>query len=832
VGSKRPRPCFSLPTTYYPLSTLPLLAQTAAANSTLTSVLEFDWPYSAAEWLMFGGLIVAAGFAVWMCWRDTRRLSPFWTVWLTMLRLGLLAGLAAIALNPHTRTQTEAFRPSQVAILVDTSLSMSQPLEVPTQRTAVAPQTRAEAVQKLLRESPLIAELRKQHNVDLYRFDSDLSPSLHRFSADSERNATAPPATPDGSAPSAKPPEAVPDYAAVLAPQGAETRLGDAVDKALAELKGNTLSGVLVISDGAANSGRDVRVASERAKKSGARIVAVGVGATLPPMNIELVRVVAPTDVQKGDSFEIAAFIQSQGMAGQSAQVELLQKSGDEKESSVVDTKSVNLSEDGRPVELKFDRVPPGAGNYEYTVRVKPQGTVIESREDDNTQSRPINIYDRPMKILLIAGGPMRDYRFVRNLLHRHPSMDVDVWLQSGDVGISQDSDNLLFKFPPTREELFAYDVILAFDPDWKLISPEQQKLLEEWVAQEGGGLVFIAGDIYTEQLANDSPEVATIRRLCPVLVDQPGPAIRGDAAAQAWPVSLTQEGQAAEFLRLSDDVTLASKLWQQFPGFYKCFPTKGRKGGTTVYAEFSDPLSRGRDGQPVLIAAQRFSQGQSLYIGSAEFYRLRSYGDELYDRFWIKLTRKAAEGRSKRGVQRGMLILEGREYDLGQVVPVRARVVNAQFQPLETETINLEAYDPQGKPLTPVPVLTKDPTRPQEFKGDFRVLLPGKYKIGVAVPDEKEPVTAELQVRLPQLEFAKLIQDVPTMESLVSGAGGKYLTLKEAADVAPSLFPNKGERIVIDQRIKELWDRSWVLYLLIGLLGVEWLTRKLLRLA
>jgi hypothetical protein len=40
------------------------------------------------------------------------------------------------------------------------------------------------------------------------------------------------------------------------------------------------------------------------------------------------------------------------------------------------------------------------------------------------------------------------------------------------------------------------------------------------------------------------------------------------------------------------------------------------------------------------------------------------------------------------------------------------------------------------------------------------------------------------------------------------------------------------GQEIIIDQQLRELWDRQWVLFLLVGLLGVEWLTRKLLKLA
>ena len=84
----------------------------------------------------------------------------------------------------------------------------------------------------------------------------------------------------------------------------------------------------------------------------------------------------------------------------------------------------------------------------------------------------------------------MRDYRFLRNMLYRHPGIDVDVWLQSADPSqaISQDSNQLLSQFPQTREEFFGtdtvpgYDVVIAFDPDWSQLSDENIDLLREWV--------------------------------------------------------------------------------------------------------------------------------------------------------------------------------------------------------------------------------------------------------------------------------------------------------------------------------------------------------------
>ena len=103
----------------------------ADASATITS-REFDWPDSPLRWLLLlGGGVALSLWVVWLYVRDTRDLSVGWKLWLTALRLGVLAGLLVIALNPSDRTQKQAFRPSRVAVLVDTSLSMRHPAEAP-----------------------------------------------------------------------------------------------------------------------------------------------------------------------------------------------------------------------------------------------------------------------------------------------------------------------------------------------------------------------------------------------------------------------------------------------------------------------------------------------------------------------------------------------------------------------------------------------------------------------------------------------------------------------------------------------------------------------------
>ena len=40
--------------------------------------------------------------------------------------------------------------------------------------------------------------------------------------------------------------------------------------------------------------------------------------------------------------------------------------------------------------------------------------------------------------------------------------------LQSATPGALQDADRLLTEFPATDEDLGEYDVVVAFDPDWR----------------------------------------------------------------------------------------------------------------------------------------------------------------------------------------------------------------------------------------------------------------------------------------------------------------------------------------------------------------------------
>ncbi len=805
----------------------------AADSTSLVMTPEYDFPMHAWQWVLYGGGFVAAfAVTIYFYLRDSKELSRFWRAWLLVLRLSVLAALVVIAINPRQRTQKVSYRPSRVAVLVDTSLSMRYPERMPQQDSEVVA-SRTEAVQELLTQSTLIEELREKHDVSLYTFDSQLEGPHQVFRRDFRTESNAESTTGIESDPSG---EKSLDWDEVLRARGLETRLGETVLNLVRQLGGKTLSGIVLLSDGAANSGIDPDSAANAARAANARILTVGVGSVEQPVNLQLASLQAPTDVFVGDQYEISAFVRSQGLEGRNAIVELqMRAEGEELAPAIVASEEILLAKDGLPTEVKFRRDPVDTGSVEYFVEVKTPDQIRELSMDDNRSRKTIHVIDRKLRVLLIAGGPMRDYRFVRNMLYRHSAVEVDIWLQSADRGaaISQESDRLLMRFPEKREDFFNYDVVVAFDPDWQNFPPNSVEMLAEWVYRDSGGVILVAGEVNTPKLASAAGEMEPILDLYPVVLNSYLLDLQfQDKAEQAWPIEFTRDGSNAGFLQLADDPLHSTETWERFGGVYRCYPTGGSKAGATIFANFTDPRTQTEHGQPILIASQFYGSGRILYIGTGELWRLRSIDEEYYDRFWTKAVRDVGQSRLKRGTNRGTLLMERNQYVLGQTVRVRGQLRDPQFNDLTEETAKMEVYDPTGKPMIPARVLTADPNRTGQYVGDFRVSQTGVYKIVLPIPDSSDELIEKIDVTLPNLESDQSRQNIQLLRKLAEDSQGTYFPLELAAKEIPGRLPNRGEEYLVDERLRTLWDRQWVMLLLVAFLSTEWLTRKLLKLA
>jgi hypothetical protein len=452
---------------------------------------------------------------------------------------------------------------------------------------------------------------------------------------------------------------------------------------------------------------------------------------------------------------------------------------------------------------------------------------------------------DRKNHVLLLAGGAMRDYQFLRNLLYRDRYTSVDVLVQSAPPGISQEAKKILDDFPSTRGEMFDYDCIVAFDPDWTQLSAKQVELLEKWVGEQGGGLIVVAGPVDACKGPDSwvqSPDMNLIRNLYPVEFFGRMASTEGNMymGRDPSPLDFTREGMEADFLWLSDSATASAKAWASFPGVYSFCPVRGAKAGATVYARFSDPSVAQAGEGPVYFAGQFYGAGSVFYMGSAEIWRLRIVDDTYFSQFYTKLIRHVSQGRLLRGSTRGVLLVGQDRYMLGNTVEVRAQLTNARLEPLDMPSVNLQVIQPDGTSQTVA--MRADTSRAGAYFGQFPAVQEGTYRLELPVPEsENEQLSRRIQVRVPDLERENPRRNDAVLNAIAKNSGGiAYVGTGSA--FAPQRGTPLAEElkdhtttiimpITPDPRQEEEWLR-WMMVALCSLLCLEWLIRRLLKLA
>ena len=453
-----------------------------------------------------------------------------------------------------------------------------------------------------------------------------------------------------------------------------------------------------------------------------------------------------------------------------------------------------------------------------------------------------MEVVEAKTKVLLLASGAMRDYRFLRNQLRRDKFTEVDVWLQNAQSGISQDADQILSEFPNTREDLYQYDCIIAFDPNWGLLDISQVELLENWVAEEAGGLIVIAGPIHTSSWVQ-LPEYTKIRALYPVefqkrltLLDD---GLYGSKTP--WPILFSRDGKESNYLWLGDSFKESSEAWAEFSGVYGCYAVKGPKPGARVLGRYSDPDAGISAERPIYLAEQFYGSGRVFYMGSGEIWRLRSLDVGYFEHLYTSLIRHVSQGRLLRGSSLGQLLLARERYSVGEDVIVRAQLMASNREPLSTKSVIAQVIDPEGNGQNLI--LRADEGVPGNYLGQFNVGIEGSYGIEVPLGDSgAEQLVERILVSAPDVEFDETRRDEKLLNAIAHRSGGVYFPkasmINSGSVDLPTIYevlPNRSETKVIKGKPDDLFSENLnysLLAIICGALCMEWFLRRLVRLA
>ena len=710
-------------------------------------------------------------------------LPPAWRAALIAIRLTLLAVIVLCIMRPVIVVPSVLPQSSYVAVLMDDSSSMKLADETGG--------SRLDSVRQLMSDGS--------------RFYGSLADKFKlrefKFTASAERINTA----------------------MDLAGEGEHTNLAGSIDQTTREAAGLPMAGLIVISDGASNSGVDAEADSTSLavtlgglRARGIPIYAIGVGHTRLEDDVELTRATAPRRV----------------LAGSMATAELLLKAGGRK------TVKIELSEDNRLLRsqdvvvqgdattvarVSFTPSSPGLHRYKFSAVPSPEEPV----QDNNSQELLIDVEDARPKILYIEGEPRWEYGKLRDAVAEEKNVVLVSVLRSADgkfyrQGV-ENAEELAGGFPKSEEDLFKYDAVMIGSVESTFFTFDQLKSIEQFVSRRGGSLLALGG---SKSLNAGGYGTTPLADLLPVYLNGT-PAAGEIEEFKAAPADRGRDHPAA---RLAEQADANLKAWDQMPAVTLPEVITDTKPGATVILEARS--SRDKNRVAPLLVEERYGRGKTFALLASDTWRWRMMlesKNNSFETFWRNVLRYLVDG-VRRPVEASA---ERSFYAAGDPVRIRAEVADEKFLSINDAQVTARVTGPSGKS---VDVALKQTVEGgfEGYSAGFRPDEDGLYRVEVTAKRQgsKQATAAVLApgrtsflVGPVNREAWNAAQNRELLERVASETGGKYYTLDRADDLIDDITHRDSASSI--RETKDLWDMPFNFLLVLALASGEWFIRK-----
>lgn len=610
-----------------------------------------------------------------------------------------------------------------------------------------------------------------------------------------------------------------------LEADASSSRLGKCLRDVLEAQRGRPTSAVILLTDGIVTEGRTLSDAAEYARRKTIPLYAVGIGNDRAPRDLRLADLLVESEAFVNDLVHFDLKLAATGAAGQKVKV-VLRRAGQSK-ALAEETVSIEKDSDIKPVRLMHR--PDKEGDWEYEIAIEAKSPDANPENDRLTTT--IHVHNAMIRVLLVQSGPSYEFRFLKSMLERELNPDDEgepgkrgfqVVLQDADVQFADTDKSALRLFPVTREELFAYDVILFGDANPSFFSQTMLQNVADFVKERGGGIVFIAGPRFNPVAYRDTP-LASILPIDPATARLPDP---DDDLTQEIRPRPTPLGLSTGTLLLSDSRVENLQLWaQKLPGIYWWVETPHVRPGARVLLEH--PTKTGAQGASLpLLSMQFVGSGKVMFQAFDGSYRWRfRAGDEYFARYWIQTIRYLSRAKVLGQDRSAELASDREEYQRGEPVLLRLKFLDDRKAPAEDDGVSLMLERP-GSPRRTITARRTADAR-GVFEATLTNLAEGRYRAWLAAPAlEGEPPAKEFRVVAPPGEQARLEMDAVELKSAAKLSAGKFYTFASSGTLLDDLPPGRQVRIE-SLPPQPLWNSPLLAGVFVLLLVAEWLARK-----
>lgn len=760
------------------------------ADESLRLAWEHPWP----TWVWTLLLLAVVLFAVWSYTRlvGNRKGRGI----LAGVRAGLILLVLIVISGPLLELPRESVEEDWVLVLADRSESM----QIKDAEDATGRITRDDQLRETLADASVMLDQLGQEKQLVYL-------GFH-FGAYDLTGADAPQ---DGETPAGLPVE-------LGAPDGQRTSLNTALEQALQRAAARPLSGVVLLTDGRTDD-PPTRSVLRRLQADSVPVFAVPLGSTEPVGDLAIRRIDAPRRAFIRDKVPVSVEIDRLGSAVRDLGGTLTlvdQLTGEQ-----LDAVELAPGDDRDNVTLIAEPQLPGETVWEVVIDTTQPDLI----PDNNAKPINIDLVDRPLRVLMIAGYPRWEYRYVKNLLVREKSIESSVFLISADRDFAQEGNQPITRLPRSPEEFTAYDVVIIGDVPATFFSPDQLDMIRDHIAERGAGLLWIAGERYTPVTYTGTaladllpmrgslsfPPVGEPVNIRPTpLADRLGVLRLTSGEEVGWPVELIDPSYG----------------WSQLYYAQKIEPSM-LKPTTEVLAETVQEFSSG----PLpLVLKMRYGSGQCIYVATDEIWRWRYGRGELYpEQFWVQMIRMLGRESLSNSNQPAVLEINPRRLEAGQPVRIDLRLLDAELSDERRVSVTAILEDEDGNRLAEIE-LRRDERSEDRYSAVYLPETPGQLRVrldDLGLPELR--LSALLEVIASDDEMRRPETDHELLSALAESTDGKVLSPRDFGDLA-ELLPNRSVR-TINPLTERIWDTPLAFLLFLLLLTFEWVGRKVLRL-
>jgi uncharacterized membrane protein len=597
---------------------------------------------------------------------------------------------------------------------------------------------------------------------------------------------------------------------------GTATRLAPALDRARDELSGLPLAGLVMVSDGADTSDAAIDETLASLKARSIPVFTVGVGQERFAHDVQVTRVETPRTVLKGTALVVDVVLSQTGYGGQTVPLTV------EDDGRIVSTQEVTLPADGESatVKVRFTANEAGARTFKFKVPVQTGEQVTQN----NARDALIQVNDRAEKVLYYEGEPRFEYKFLRAAVTGDTNLQVASIDRTAENKYYRQSlsnpDELIGGFPKTREELFQYRGLILGSVEAASFTPEQLRMIADFVNKRGGGLLMLGG---RRSFAEGGWGGTPVGEVLPVVLEAAN--TKYFSEVQARP---TRAGATFPVIQIAGDEKASGAKWNDMPAVTTVNAIRLAKPGATVLLSGVD----NRKQDQIVLAYQRYGRGKAIALPIQDSWLWKmdakvSVTDTTHAMFWRRLIRWLVDGVP----EQVNVTTTADRVEPGETVKLSAEVLDAAYAEVNDSRVVARVTTPSGK-VTEVPVewtVTKD----GDYRAQFTPDESGIYDVKVtAARDQKDLGTADMHVRVSagDAEYFDAGMRAPLLKRIAEETGGRFFTSPNAASLPEAISYSGRGVTVVEER--ELWDMPALFLALVSLIAAEWGYRRMRGLA